>query len=128
MKLRIHENSLRLRVNRPDVEALRRDGSIEHRLNVTAEAALVYRLEIDDCAVPEAALVAAEGGSMIIVRLPGPLAERWFDEREVAVTASVDIAGGAPLELLIEKDFACLIPRDGEDSDTYFANPAKSQD
>ena len=128
MKLRIHENSLRLRVNRPDVEALRRDGFIEHRLNITAEAALAYRLEIGTCSAPEAALVATDGESTIVVRLPETLAEHWYDDAQVAVNTTVEITGGAPLELLIEKDFACLVPRPGEDTDTYFANPATTQE
>jgi len=123
MKLRIHENSLRIRVNRPDIEALQRIGSIEHRLTIAAGAALVYCLKLVD----SGPICAELNGSTITVCLPRSMAEPWFDESEVAV-AGAQQTGGAELRLLIEKDFACLVPRDGEDQSGYFSNPAQARE
>jgi len=128
MKLRIHENSLRLRVNRPDLEALRRDGSIEHHLAIAPGKALVYRLAIGAATEITAELINAGDGCCVTVWLPHEQAERWYDDAEVSLSEVRTIAGQAPLELLIEKDFACLVPRQGEDQSTYFVNPAGSQD
>lgn len=122
MKLRIHENSLRIRVNRPDLELLQRAGSIEHRVNVAAGAALVYRLKL----VESGSICADLNGSTITVCLPRPMAERWFDESEVAVAGTQQTGATGELRLLIEKDFACLVPREGEDQEGYFSNPARA--
>ena len=124
MKLRIHENSLRIRVNRPDLEALRRDGRIEHRLPIGAGATLVYRLELSDAD----ALSARLEGACVTVSLPRAMAQSWFAEDAVALSASQPVDEHESLTLLIEKDFACLVPRPGEDQSTYFANPASAQE
>jgi hypothetical protein len=124
MKLRIHENSLRIRVNRPDVEALRRDGSIEHCLAITAGARLTYRLELTDSGPLSAVLDAAH----VTVRLPRSMAEPWFEDDAVSLTGSQENGADGELELLIEKDFACLVPRPGEDQSAYFENPSKAQE
>jgi len=124
MKLRIHENSLRIRVDRPDLEALRRDGCIEHRLAISAGSALVYRLELGSTD----ALSARLDGSRVTVTLPRAMAEDWYDDDAVAVSAEQIVDQHNRLTLLIEKDFACLVPRPGEDQSAYFANPAKAQE
>lgn len=124
MKLRIHENSLRLRVNRPDLDTLRRDGRIEHRLVISAGSALVYRLEL--CDAPQ--LSAQLDGTCVTVKLPRAMAQAWYDDDQVSLTGVQTGDPQFPLTLLIEKDFACLVPRPGEDQSTFFANPAKAQE
>ncbi len=124
MKLRIHENSLRIRVNRPDLDALRRDGCIEHRLVIALGSALVYRLELCE----EQSLSARLDGSCVTIRLPRAMAEEWYDDSAVSVSGVQPGDSRSPLNLLIEKDFACLVPRSGEDQSTYFSNPAKAQE
>ena len=39
------------------------------------------------------------------------------------VTAD-DVMGRLELSILLEKDFQCLIPREGEDQSEHFPNPA----
>ena len=53
-------------------------------------------------------------------------AKQWAKSEEVGLFGTEPLVLGS-LELLIEKDFACLNPRDGvEDSDS-FPNPASAE-
>ena len=59
----------------------------------------------------------------IEVSLPSAIATDWAsDETEVSIHGENKIAGGV-LVLLIEKDFECLDPREGEDQSNRFVNP-----
>lgn len=122
MKLRIHENSLRIRVTRPELEALRHDRSIAHELIIGADSRLEYRLELTE----SGALRAELSGSRITVRVPESMALSWFDESAVSIEGSQQIGENAQLQLLVEKDFQCLIPRENEDQSEYFENPAST--
>lgn len=120
MKLRIHENTLRIRVNRPDLHTLMRDGYIEHELVLAADASLTYRLELADTDQVSARFHKA----VICVCIPRRLASAWSADDEVTISARQQIDAQRTLEILIEKDFACLVPRPGEDQSDYFENPA----
>ena len=49
-------------------------------------------------------------------------AQRWSQESEIGVYTLVDIGSEGSLELIVEKDFACLDRSDADNQDT-FANP-----
>lgn len=119
MKLRIHGNSLRIRVTRSELEGLQRDGSLEDRLTLAADAALRYRLELSESGPLRAALA----DNRLTIFLPSASADTWFAETSVSVEGSQQ-TGSENLQLLVEKDFQCLVPREDEDQSDYFANPA----
>jgi hypothetical protein len=54
------------------------------------------------------------------VRVPVDVARAWTDGEEVGIES----AAGATPRILVEKDFACLSPREGEDDGDAFPNPA----
>ncbi len=114
MKLRLHENSLRLRLSRIDVARLVEKGSVEEAVTFAAAERLSYRLQMGAVAVVTASF---ERGS-ITVTVPEVLASRWAATDEVGMEAS----DGA-LNILIEKDFACLHHPDA-DAGATFPNPA----
>lgn len=103
MKLRFRENSLRLRVNRPEVENLAAGGSLEERVEFPGGARLAYVLESSSQAAPD---VSFRDG---VIRICAP---HW----EVKDWARTDALGlyfhvgtaQKPLKVAIEKDLECI--------------------
>ncbi len=58
-------------------------------------------------------------------RVPIPEAENisWSDSDEVSIAASQILDGGDQLNIVVEKDFACLAPREGEDETEMYPHP-----
>jgi len=79
-----------------------------------------YVLSRGDC---DAIEVAMQNDSLVI-RVPEQWVKAWADSEEVSIHAFIACENGHELEVLIEKDFKCLIPREGEDSEDQFPNPA----
>ncbi len=119
MKIRINDNSIRLRLDRREVEEIGEQRAIECCTKFTGGNDFRYRLKVSDTKTVKAFF--SEG--CIEVALPRPIAEHWVrDEAEVSIQGENDIDGGS-LKLLIEKDFECLEPRSGEDQRNRFINP-----
>ena len=121
MKLRIKGHSLRLRVSRSELDRLMAGNNIEETIRFAPdpEAFLTYSMG------------SATGISTTTVRycqhkIAVVLAEHelriWSETSQVGIYTSVDIGSDEPLELIVEKDFACLTGSDEENEDT-FANP-----
>jgi len=55
----------------------------------------------------------------IVVLIPEPQARQWAESDQVGIEADL----GGP-RITVEKDFACLKPRPGEDESDMFPNPA----
>lgn len=121
MKLRIRGNSVRLRLSQTEVEQLAAEGIAEDRVRFSAEASLVYRVQV----APAGPVRAELGADGVTVTLPRATLERWLDPDEVSIRAEQPIDGGDALKILVEKDFACLVPREGEDQSDLFPNPAR---
>jgi hypothetical protein len=124
MKLRIKGDSLRLRLGPAEVERLLTDGRVEETIHFAADenARLTYALELTD-ASGDLALSYQTGE--VTVLLSRDRAHRWSSGGEVSIAGEAAV-GSSQLQLLVEKDFACL-DRDkdrdtGRDKDT-FPNP-----
>lgn len=121
MKLRVRGNSLRLRLTRPEVAALR-NGPVVERLELPGGTALEYRLQAADVAAPEADLA----GTVLAVRVPADAAREWVDGEGVSLAGEQPLPSGGTLSILVEKDFACLAERPGEDDSDAYPNPRAS--
>ena len=121
MKLRIKGNSLRLRVSRSELVRFLAGERIAETIRFAAasEAKLTYALERGG---QIAAACVRYSPQEVIVLLTEAQAQTWSQESEVGVHAMVDIGPEGPLEILVEKDFACLDRSDEDNKDT-FANP-----
>jgi len=121
MKLRIKGDSLRLRVSRSEVEHFFGGERIEETIHFSSEpgANLTYVLQ-----------AAADGGGTAVDYKSGNVTvllskihiDSWRDASQVGVYASINLGQGISLELIVEKDFACLDRRDEDNADT-FPNP-----
>jgi len=121
MKIRIEDNSVRMRLRRSEVSKLSEDG----RLCATTsfpEQSFEYCLqadpEIDD-------LQASFSGGKITVRLPEPWLQTWPDSSRIGFESSFKV-GASSLHILVEKDFVCL-DRDPETQKDQFAHPRQGE-
>ncbi len=120
MKLRIRDNSLRLRLTQTEVRALRADGRVTATTAFPGSTSLEYSVRCDDEA---AELTATLHDGRITVRLPAAMAHEWADSDRVSLRGDRAIGNGQSLSLLVEKDFACLAPREGEDESDMYPHP-----
>jgi hypothetical protein len=121
MKLRIRGNSIRVRVSQSELEQLAREGAVEDSVRFAPGSRLTYRVRVST-AEP---LSAQLRGGEVTITLPKASLERWLEPAEVSIAGEQPIEAGETLRILIEKDFACLAPREGEDETDLFPNPAQ---
>ncbi len=122
MKLRVRGNSLRLRLSRGEVNALAETGEVREAIAFGPGPAqrLGYAIVMsEDATVTSASL---SGGSVEVV-VPRALAREWATSETVGFEVEQAIGEGLSLSILVEKDFACLTPRKGEDDTDAFPNP-----
>ena len=120
MKLRIKGNSIRLRLTRSEVEAFVSAGSVAERLDFPQGNSLTYRI-LSDSQLEQPASTFAD--DVLTVRVPEAQLRHWSAPSEVSMRGSQELPDGQTLGLLIEKDFACLVEREGEDDSDAFAHP-----
>ena len=125
MKLRIRGNTLRLRLSRNEVDSVAQGKEVEESTSFPEGGKLQYVLK--QTPSDTTVIKTNEGDdSCINVLVDENKAKQWAKSEEVGLFGSEPLVLGS-LELLIEKDFACLNPRDGvEDSDS-FPNPASTE-
>ena len=123
MKLRLLDDSIRMRLSRGDVIAANETGVVEGKTRFPDGSLFTFALEaLEGDSGPSAAY---ESGRMV-VGLPAAEIAAWAtDDTAVSLTGEIDLPGGGPLTLLVEKDFQCLAPREGEDQSDLFTNPEK---
>lgn len=122
MKLRILGNSLRLRVSRAEMLQIRSEGVVRQHVEFAPGKRLAYELRT----VRDGRVGASFDEECIRVTLPRAVAERWQEPEEVSIRHEQELPGGERLTILVEKDFQCLVPRDGEDQSGLFPNPQES--
>lgn len=111
MKLRILDDTLRLRLTRSEVARLGAGGRVEVRtcFGPGPGETLTYALVVSESG--ERLRARFEGGR-ITVTMPRAMAEPWTRtgvvDGPVGFEGEQDVGGGRRLRLLVEKDFACL--------------------
>jgi hypothetical protein len=118
VKLRIVDDSIRLRLARSEVALIERGLDVESCTRFPGGPALAYALRVTDVERISASFVAGR----IEVALPRALALRWASSDEVSLRVEQPLDHGV-LRILVEKDFACVEPRAGEDQEDLYPNP-----
>ena len=117
MKLRLRENSIRLRLLQGEVKTLKEGGSISEKITFGASQILVYRLQISDSAQ---AISACFQRGEINVEIPRKTADDWIDTAQIGLQAKQLIDDKKSLSILIEKDFVCVErPLDADNADAF---------
>ena len=120
MKLRIRGNSIRIRVSQTELAAIADTGRVEDVIEFAPGVRLRYGLSV----VEQGSVEASYEGDQVFVNLPRPSVDRWLAPDQVGIDSVQTIADGRELKILVEKDFTCLAPREGEDDTDLFPNPA----
>jgi hypothetical protein len=97
MKLRLHSDTLRLRLSQSEVARLGAGERVEDIVSFPGDRTLEYAIE------PGAVLSAMFDGRRVTVTVPAAQAKHWAENSEVGISGS-----DGPLKILIEKDFQCL--------------------
>jgi hypothetical protein len=121
MKLRIKENSVRLRVTPSEVKQLLRDGVIREHVQFTANPKDRLTYSVISSLSRGTTTVAYQLGN-IAVSVPEIQLKKWASSEEVGVYADVALGDDQRLSVAVEKDFACLDRSDADNEDT-FPNP-----
>ena len=123
MKLRIRDDSIRLRLERGEVDALANDGVVAARTHFGNGCEFRYRIEsrsdISDAG-------ASFADATLAVHLPAAAVAAWAGSEQVSIRARQAAGRGSELAILVEKDFACLAPRPDEDESDMFPHPGGS--
>lgn len=123
MKLRIKGNTLRLRLTQGEIRALAEAGRVQERTEFPGGGVLTYRLrsdqEISDISV-------SYSDNLIEFQIPATLAARWCGTDLTTLSATPSVSSGS-VQVVLEKDFACLAPRPGEDESDQFPHPRSAQ-
>jgi len=119
VKLRIKGPTLRLRLSQGEIRALLEEGLVEERVPFAAGVDLVYRLR-RDAATDE--ITASFRDGILEIRVPEGDAREWCTTDLVTLAHEQALPDGS-LRITLEKDFACLAPREGEDESDNFPHP-----
>lgn len=112
MKLRLHANTLRLRLNRAEVSALTSAGGLEESVTFAPGQSLTYSLSVS----PSAAGVQATClDSHIAIAIPASLANTWASGDDIGIEGATP----AGPRIIIEKDFQCLHGDSAPDPEAY---------
>ena len=120
MKLRIRDNSVRLRLTRSEVNALRKDGLVSSKIEFPGSREFNYVVESSPASVNPGAFLS---DNVLTVRLPETTVLAWAASEQVTIDGEQLLDDGQRLSILVEKDFACLVPREDEDDAEMFENP-----
>ena len=120
MKLRIRGNSVRIRLSQSEMARLAADGAVEDAVAFAPGERLGYRVVVRE----DADAAAAYESDRVTITLPRARFERWLLPEEVSIRAEQPLGGEDRLLILVEKDFTCLTPRQGEEDSDLFPNPA----
>lgn len=122
MKLRINNNSIRLRLTQPEVETIGNGMAVEESLflHKAPEENFRYRLEPCD---QSATITAAYSAHQLLIKVPKSEAESWATTEQVGLKHIQDEGAESASVILIEKDFQCLHKRPGEDESNNFPHP-----
>ncbi len=114
-------NTLRLRLTRSEVDQIGEGEAVTEATQFPGGLTLQYSLVPGE--IRNAELATSPEGQAIRVEVPAEMATEWAtSQTQVGFSGETPFAVG-PLEILIEKDFTCITPREGEEELDTFPNP-----
>ncbi len=122
MKLRIRDNSVRLRLSQTEVDTLRQEGLVSARTDFPGGREFRYEIESSPASVAPAAFFS---DNVLTVRLPETSVLAWATTEQISIKGEQLLDEGENLAILIEKDFTCLAPREGEDESDMYPHPQR---
>lgn len=119
MKLRIRDNSFRLRISQTELQQFESDKKVESTIHFPGGVLMHYALVWSD----DEDFGARFDGLSMVAWVSHSDGQKWLDPTEVTIDNSINLENGDTLRILIEKDFQCLSERKDEDESDMFPNP-----
>jgi hypothetical protein len=120
MKLRILDNSIRLRLSQAEVAQLGDAQEVLAMIQFPAGNALHYRIRPSTSAEKINLSYDQDG---ITVVIPTTQVKEWANSEVVGISATTPLDNNDSVRILIEKDFQCLTTRAHEDESGLFPHP-----
>ena len=121
MKIRIKDNSVRLRLSKSETIRLAEEGIVEEKTNFGNQT-FGYAAIVSDADT----MSATFSDNMIRMSIPKTLIDEWSATSLVSLSYDLPVGTDEYLHLLLEKDFKCNDAKVVEDQSDYFENPAQS--
>ena len=118
MKLRLHGNSVRLRLNQADVAQFSKTGYLEETIQFGPGSSLCYVLE--SCSKISSPRAFFQNGELR-VQISCAATKEWVTTDRVGISGEQTLEDGKRLSILIEKDFKCI--HSEEDNPDAYPNP-----
>ena len=99
---------------------MRDKGLVTRRTGFPGGRDFRYELESSPASVSPGAFLS---DGILTVRLPESTVLAWATTEQVSIHGEQLLLDGDKLNILVEKDFACLAPREGEDESDMFPHP-----
>ncbi len=122
MKVRILGNTIRLRVKMHESDTLKEKGLIEEVLEFGPSDSDKLRFQVMS---GEEDFSIVQDGLVIRIEVPLALVHSWATTDLVGFEEMITTSKGAQINVLIEKDFACL-DGDREEEEGSYPNPIES--
>ncbi len=122
MKIRIKGNSIRFRLTQSETVEFGKKGKIEESIEfgLTENQRLTFVLISD---IHAKFFSANSENGRVKLMIPNDIIENWTNSEEVRIKAEQILSPEKTLQILIEKDFTCLVPRTNEDESDNFPHP-----
>jgi hypothetical protein len=128
MKLRLKgspQNTLRLRLLRPEMERLATGDALEETMNFGPGAANTFTYTLSSNVSAETIHVRRHASGLNII-VPQERVLLWAREDQIGIYETIGFSDGRTLELVLEKDFACINGSESENVGT-FQNPSAAE-
>lgn len=125
MKLRLKGNSIRIRLDRRDIERLIGEGRVDDAVRFGPKLAFSYAVALG--IAPRERPIASYSDGHLTIRIDPADAEAWHSGDRIGFDHQQPVDGGV-VRVLLEKDFACIDRSPGDEADDAYAfpNPAIS--
>ncbi len=117
MKIRIKDNSIRIRLSKSEVEHFGKEGYIESTTAFVSNT-LTYALEAHPDTLGHE-LSADLQNNVITLYIPEKMAKDWVATDAIGFETNMPLDNGETLYLLLEKDFKCLDNTNEDQRDNY---------
>jgi hypothetical protein len=123
MKLRLKGNSIRVRLDRRDIERLIEKGRVDDAVRFGPELAFSYAVEAG--LAPRGRPTAHYTVGCLTILIDPNDADEWLSGDRVGFDHQQPVDGGF-VRVLLEKDFACIDRPTGDEADDAYAFPNPS--
>ena len=105
---------------RGEVDTLQKHGLVSATTAFPGGREFRYEVESSPASVTPAAFLS---DNVVTVRIPESSVLAWATTEQVSIEGDLSLDDGETLRILVEKDFACLAPREGEDESDMYPHP-----